>query len=68
MEWWTAAETAYLPVELPRKDCTGCCVMQTPVKGDVAEADGGEAVNLKEVNEVAAAPLVDAKVDAFGDS
>eukprot|EP00965_Chrysotila_dentata_P244792 6206176-Pleurochrysis_carterae.AAC.1 len=38
------------------------------VKHDVAETYGGEAVDFKEVYEIAAAALVNAKVDAFCNS
>eukprot|EP00965_Chrysotila_dentata_P130871 4326587-Pleurochrysis_carterae.AAC.1 len=38
------------------------------VKHDVAETHGGKAVYFKEVDEIAAAALVNAEVDAFCNS
>eukprot|EP00965_Chrysotila_dentata_P028708 953844-Pleurochrysis_carterae.AAC.1 len=68
-----AAGTAYPPVALPRADCSAWCATQAYtsdaldfkedrlIKLDVAETDCSEPADVKQVDEVAAAALVDAE-------
>eukprot|EP00965_Chrysotila_dentata_P091518 3021860-Pleurochrysis_carterae.AAC.1 len=79
MERQIAAEIANQLVEPQTEDCSRWYANQTTsgaldfrkdrlVKYDVAETHGGEAVDFKEVHEIAAAALVNAAVDAICNS
>eukprot|EP00965_Chrysotila_dentata_P055547 1842818-Pleurochrysis_carterae.AAC.1 len=59
-----AAGTACPPAALPRADCSAWGATQTEdrlIELDVAEADCSDPIDVKQIDEVAAAALVNAE-------